>query len=325
MAATIKMVAARAGVSVATISKYINGGNVIPENRVKVQDAIDELNYKINEVARSLKMNKTNTIGILASSINSDFISSVISAMQYRLLELGYSSVIADFQENREVEDKQIETLLKRQVDGIVMFPLENEKSIINFIKQQNIPVVMVDNYIEDVECDAVLSDSMKGIYGEVEHLIKKGHEKIGIITGPESMYTARERMRGYTEAYELYKRDVRTEYIKYSDYNLGGGYEAMVELIRLEDRPTAVVAGNYYTALGALKALKDEGVRISEDMTLVVFDELDFLCILDADIRTICQPVKAMGIKAAERIIQRISGDMEEFPTVDRLETRVI
>lgn len=324
MAATIKMVASRAGVSVATVSKYINGGNVIPENREKVQNAIDELDYKINEVARSLKTNKTYTVGILAASIKSEFIAGLIAAMQYRFLELGYSSIIADFQADSKVESKQIEVLLKRQVDGIVIFPLGYEKDIIESIREYKIPIVMVDNLVEEVECDAVLSDSRTGIKEQVELLIENGHKKIGIITGPENMYTAVARLQGYLDALELSGIDVDLELIKYSDYNMGGGYESMKEILASEERPTAIVAANYYIAIGALKAMKESGIKISDDMdiTIIAFDDSDFLYILDADIRMICQPMEEMGRLTAERMVQRINGNYEGYPIVDKLKT---
>lgn len=322
MAATIKMVAERAGVSVATVSKYINGGNVYEENRERIQKAIEELDYKINEVARSLKTNKTYTIGVLAATIQSSFITSIISKIQYTLLQHGYSTIIADYQENKKLEKKQLDVLLMRHVDGIILFPEENEEEIVRFIKEQNVPIVMVDNMVEGIPCDAILTDNMGGVYTAVEELIKRSHRRIGMITGPEQMYTSRERMKGYCRACEDYFVEVVPELIRYGNYDIESGYRCFTELMELANPPTAVVAGNYYMAIGALQAINEKGIRIPEQLSFIAYDHMEFAGIMTPKISTVSQPLGNIGQVAAERIVQRIKGNMENYPQVDRLKT---
>lgn len=322
MPATIKMVAAHAGVSVATVSKYINGGNVIKENRVKVQKAIEELDYKINGVARSLKLNKTFTIGVLASSIRSSFVSNIVSNIQNILLEYGYSTIIADYQENKELEKKQLELLLTRLVDGVIFFPQENEADIIEVVRSHNIPLVLVDNLIEECPCDAVLSDNIEGAYAVTEELIKHNHKRIAMVTGTDKMYTFRERLKGYRRACEDYMLEVNENLIVKEDHTIEGGYHAVNRLLSLEEQPTALFIGNYHMALGALKALYEKNVKIPEQLSVVSFDELEFTTIMQPNISTVIQSLDLIAKSAAQRIIQRINGDFSNYPQIDRIKT---
>lgn len=324
MAATIKMVAERAGVSVATVSKYINGGNVYEENRVRVQKAIDDLDYKINEVARSLKTNKTYTVGILASSIQSIFIAGIISSIQHYLLEHGYSTIIADYQEDEKQERKQLEVLMQKHVDGLIIFPEENEEDVIRYIQNQGIPVLIVDNLVENAPCDAILTDNVSGIYEAVERLIQLNHRRIGIITGPQTMYTARERLKGYERAHEDYHIEKYPELIQTCQYDIDGGYQSMKALLDLKDPPTAVVMGNYYTSIGTLKAINERKLRIPYDISVVSFDYLEFSCILETEITCICQQCDEIGKKAASKIVKRIKGDQKNFPQIIRVKPEV-
>lgn len=324
MAATIKMVAERAGVSVATVSKYINGGNVYEENRIKVQNAIDELDYKINEVARSLKTNKTYTVGILAASIQSTFIAGIISSVQHYLLQQGYSTIIADYQEDEKQERTQLEVLMQRQVDGLIVFPEENEEDVIRYVQEKGIPVLMVDNLVENVPCDAILTDNVSGTYEAVERLIQLNHRRIGIITGPQTMYTARERLKGYERAHEDYHIEKDGDLVRVGGYNIDGGYRSMVELLELENPPTAVVMGNYYTAIGTLKAINERKLRIPQDISVVSFDYLEFSCILEKEITSICQQCDEMGKMAATKLVKRIKGDQKNFPQIIRVKPEI-
>ncbi len=322
VAATIKMVAELAGVSVATVSKYLNGGNVYAENRIKVQAAVDALNYKVNEVARSLKTNKTNTIGILAPSIQSIFITGVISQIQYKLLECGYSTLIVDYQMNDDLEKRQLDILLKRQVDGIVIFPRENEKDLVNTIKDQNIPVVTVDNMLEGIACDAVLADNMGGAYEATEELIKHQHKRIGIIAGPAYMYTAKERLKGYFRAHEDYFIGLEEELICYGEYTEQSGYKCFNELMNLREPPTAIFVTNYHMTIGALGAVNERNMKLPEELSLIAFDQLEFASIMRPPISVVEQPLKQIGEKVAEIILRRMKEDWRDFPHIERLKT---
>lgn len=320
MSVTIKMVAERAGVSVATVSKYINGGNVYEENKVKVQQAIDELDYKINDVARSLKTSKTYTVGILVANLQSSFLTAIISKIQNTLLQHGYSTIIADYQEDKELEKKQLDVLLQKHMDGIIFFPEEDEKEIIETVKSRGIPIVLVNNMVEGSESDAVLLDNVSETYQAVEQLIKHGHKRIAIINGADTMSTFAERMKGYLRAFENYYIEVDESLIMKGPHTLDAGYEETMKLLSMENPPTALFVGNYHMALGALKALIEKKVKIPEELSVIVFDKMDFPFIMNPEISTVNQPQELMGERAALRCVQRMKGDKSNFPQVERL-----
>lgn len=324
MAATIKMVAQRAGVSVATVSKYLNGGNVREPFRSNVQQAVAELNYSINEVARSLKTNRTFTVGVLAASIRSIFLTSVIAAIQYELLQHGYSTIIADYQVDKTLEKKQLDVLLKRQVDGIILFPEENEGEIIDTIRSRNIPVVMVDNFIENRACDAVVTDGADGIYQLTKKLLENNHTRISILSGPNDMFTARQRLSGYRKAFEDYGIAPDESLIVPGNYHLGTSYAATKQLLRRTPAPTALIATNYYSAIGALQALNELHIAIPQELSFCTFDALEFNCIMTPEITTAAQPMQEMGQTAARRLLQRIEGSSQDFPRLECLKTEV-
>lgn len=319
------MVANRAGVSVATVSKYLNGGNVIEANKIKVQKAVEELNYSMNEVARSLKMNRTFTVGIMAACIQSTFITGIISSVQNTLLQQGYSAIVVDYREDKELEKKQLEVLLKRQVDGIILFPEENEMEIITSIRRHGIPVVMIDNIIEGIECDAVITDGLSSSRLVTEELIKKGHRRIGVIKGPDYMYTARERFAGYCLALREHGLPFSQELIANGNYDVVGGYEATKSILSRANRPSALLVTNYYMTIGALKAIKEQSLQIPEDISFVSFDALEFNCVLSPEISTVAQPISDIGQLAADCIVARMKNDFSDFPKVEKLKTTVV
>lgn len=322
MATTIKMVAERAGVSVATVSKYINGGNVYEENRVKVQKAIDELDYRVNEVARSLKTKKTYTVGVLAANIQSSFLTSVISKIQTTLMIHGYSTIIADYQEDKELEKKQLEVLLQKHMDGIILFPEENEEDIVETVRKWGVPLISVNNMIEGNHGDAVLTDNVGGVYAAIEEFIKNNHKRIAIINGNNIMSSFKERMKGYLRAFEDYSIELDEELIITGPHTIKGGYEGTLKLLKMKNPPTALFVGNYDMALGAIKALLENDVKIPEQLSVITFDRLEFSFITKPEISTVNQPQELMGERAALRLVQRMKGDMSNYPQVERLKT---
>lgn len=322
MAVTIKMVAERAGVSVATVSKYINGGNVYEENRIRVQKAIDELDYKVNDAARSLKTKKSLTVGILVANLQSSFLTSIISAIQKTLLLHGYSTIIADYQENKDLEKKQVDVLLQKQVDGIIFFPEEEERDIVEVVQRHGIPIVLVNNMVEGSKSDTILVDNVNGTYSAIEELIKRNHRRIAIINGVNSMSSFHERMTGYLRALEDYSIDADESIIIKGAHTIEGGYEGTIRLLEMENPPTALFVGNYHMALGAIKALVERKVKIPEELSIITFDELEFSFIMNPEISTIKQPQELMGERAALRCVQRMKGDKSNYPQIERLKT---
>lgn len=193
---TIKDVAKYTGLSIATISKYINGGNVLEENKRIIQEAIEALDYRRNEIARGLKTNTTMTIGVLIPSLENIFFTSIVSIIEGILQQKkGYGTIICDFKEDTKLEHKKLEFLLNKHVDGIIMVSYsEEKKEHIQALLDKKTPIILLDRMIKGLECDIVLADNLNASYQAVEELIIRKHKRIGIICGPDNTYTADER-----------------------------------------------------------------------------------------------------------------------------------
>lgn len=321
LAATVKEVAQRAGVSVATVSKYMNGGTLREPYRIRVQKAVEELNYSINEVARNLKINRTYMVGILAPSIRSSFITTTISVMQKYLHDHGYVTIIFDYQDDEALEKKQFFELLRYQVEGVVLFPEHNETPIIEEAIERALPILLVDNLIDGILCDAVVTNSRESAYTLTRRIISCNHQKVAICAGPSEMYTARERLQGYLQAMKDYELEPQ---VINGYYSVEGSYKAIKNLLESEERPTALLSANYYMTLGALKAVNELGLRIPQDLSFAGFDELEFGCALPTEISTVVQPLEEVGVHAACRILSRIEKSDINPPYVDVLKTEI-
>jgi len=206
---TIKDVAKYTGLSIATISKYINGGNVLEQNRELIKNAIEKLEYKRNDMARGLKTNKTMTIGILIPSLENIFFTTIVSIIEDILQDSGYGTIICDFKENVDLEQKKLEFLVSKNVDGIIMVSYGGDLEYIKSLSGKEIPVILLDRMIKGVDLDVVVADNLNASYQAVEELIIKKHKRIGIICGPKNTYTADERRKGYIRVHQDYNLDI--------------------------------------------------------------------------------------------------------------------
>ncbi len=188
---TIKDVARRTGLSLSTISKYLNGGNVREENRLAIDAAIEELDYSVNVFARSLKANRSMTIGVLLPTISSPFFGRVVAAMEPVLRRSGYECFVCSYDFDREQELKKLEFLARYHVDGIVYVP-ENVTAGEVRARVGAIPVVLIDRSLDQADYDTVVVDNLNAVYMAIELLIGRGHRRIGLIAGPQTISTAR-------------------------------------------------------------------------------------------------------------------------------------
>lgn len=325
IASTIKDVAKYTGLSIATISKYINGGNVLDENRTLIEEAIKTLGFKVNEIARGLKTNKTMTIGVLIPSLENIFFTSIVSNIENILIQNGYSTIICDYKEDEKQERDKMEFLLNKMVDGIIAVPLTDNGGHIKRVMDKNIPVVLIDRPIKDIGCDVVLVDNLNASYDAVEQLIIKGHKRIGIICGSEDIYTARERLKGYLRVHEDYAMEIDKNLIRFGDYQLQSGYGLLSELLDIKPCPTAVYVTNYEMTLGAIIAINERNIKIPDELSFIGFDNLQMARIVKPPLSIVVQPMQQIGETAANILLKRLKGDMSNFPSMFRLKTEVL
>jgi LacI family transcriptional regulator len=328
MSATIKDVAKYTGLSIATISKYINGGNVLHQNKKAIEEAIKVLDFTVNEMARGLKTNKTKTIGILIPNLEQTFCTSIVSNVENILLKQGYSTIICDYKEDPVLEGEKLRFLVNKMVDGIILMPMgdgEDDQSIIQGVIDDGVIVVLIDRVLKNVECDVVLVDNLNAAYAAVEEFIIRGHKRIGIITGPEDVYTSEERLKGYYRVHEDYLMDVHEELIKKGDYKIDSGYDFLKELISMDEPPTAIFITNYEMTLGAIMAINESNISVPNDLSLIGFDNLELARVVKPPLSIVIQPMQSIGRTSAEILLRRLNGDMSNFPSTSRLKAELL
>ncbi|MBO8165172.1 MAG: LacI family DNA-binding transcriptional regulator [Brevibacillus sp.] len=322
---TIKDVAKLANVSVGTVSRYINGHRIKEENRRKIEEAIHQLNFKSNPFARGLRTNKTLTVGVLIPRITDIFCTQVIEGIEEVLNPLNYSIVICSANDSPEQQSEKLKYLKSKYVDGMIVMPVNSLELDVEEIVDDGIPVVLIDRLVKNCELDAVVCDNVNGAYSAVEMIINKGHRKIGIIAGPQDIYTAQERLTGYLRALTDYNIEINEDYIVYAEYKKDGGIEALNQLLSLKDKPTAVFTTNYPTTVNSMKVIMEKGLKIGEDISLCGYDQTDLFQMFHPPLSVVVQPCREIGISAAEILLKRMNGDFGGHPQIQRLKTKLI
>lgn len=322
---TIKDVAREAGVAVGTVSRYLNGADIKETNRKKIEEAIKKLDFKLNPIARCLKTNKTNTIGVIIPSLTDIYGTTIVRSIEQKLYEFGYNIFVCDSWGDKQLENEKVDLLAHKMVDGLIIYPCSEDLSYLEKLQMNGIPVVTIDLAAKNLNCDQVLTDNINATYSAVEWLINNRHRRIGIINGNEQYFTASERLKGYIRALEDYSIDIDRELITTLGYCERSGYEAMAQLMKLKNPPTAVLACNYYTTIGAIKAIYDMNIKLPDQLSFIGFDNLGLSEVIRPSLSIIVQPMDDIGTRAAELLLSRINGDMDGFPAVCRLKTELI
>ncbi len=325
MPSTIKDVAKRAGVSIATVSKMINGGNVLEDNRIAIEQAIEELNYRVNAVARGMKTRRSMTVGVLIPSLADYYGVSVLSSIDRELYQHGYSTIICDYSEtDPDGARMKLDFLMNKQVDGIIMQPINVRKKDLLRVESENTPIVFIDVGVEDSGYDSVTIDN-EGISFEVtEHLIQNGHKRIGLIVGVPGVRTTDDRVAGYNRALNEAGITPDPKLCSMIDIAEESGYVGMRSLLSMKNPPTAVFTAGHDLTLGALRYLNESGKRIPEDISFVGFETQTIARIYHPKLTIGLQPIIEIGRTAAEFLFERMSGDYTKTGRDIRLKASV-
>lgn len=309
---TIKDVAKQANVSVATVSRVLNGLDRVSEKtRKKVQKVVQELNYVPNSMAVSMVTKQTHMLAVVVPEFENPFYTAVIKGTVDVASQEGYHTVVFSTNDNEKEEEAFFASSLKRNVDGIVLIGAHNNPE---FYQSINKPVVLVDRYIEGSGLDGVVIDNFRGAYESTQYLIENGHQKIAIITGPLMFNDGIERIRGYEQALKDFGIDLVPEYIKQGDWFENHGCQSMKELMKLSNPPTAVFAANNMICQGAIKAIRDLNLEVGSDISLVGFDENSLADFVKPRVSVVKRPTYEMGIHAAEMLLQNLrQGDKND------------
>lgn len=306
---TQKVVAKKANVSVATVSRYINDvGYISPEIKGRIKKAIKELNYKPNLVARSLKLRSSKTIGLVFPHINNPFFIELVRRAEEVAYNNGYNIILCITENKLDREKLYLEVLKGKMIDGYIIIPASSEDSrLYEVLEGEN--VVFVDRSTGLDDEILIKLDNAKGVRLAIEHLLDLNHRKIGVINVPLNITTGYERFESYKAVLGETGIALQAEYIKYADYYPESSYEKTREVLRLKNRPTAIITMSGMTTLGALKAIKESGLRIPGDISIVSFDEFESSELLSPSITTVVQPADEFGIRATEILVNLING----------------
>lgn len=320
-AASIYDVARESGVSVFTVSAVVNNKSHVGKSlREKVEAAIRKLNYRPNLVARSLAKQKTHTIGMIVPDIGNPFFPSVVRGAEDAAQKHGYNLLLCNSDDSLDKEEKAIELLLSKRVDGILLTKAAEDfhPSIQQMIKEVNIPFVLVMRTYPKLTKDAVISDDYRGAYEAVSHLARAGRKRIALISGPLKISNAKERWQGFHDALKAEGLPYEEDLVIEGDYRLESGYRAGHSLF--SRRPDGIYVANHLMTIGLLKAAEEMGLRCPEDFGLVSFDDYPWLGIFHPRLTTVELPKHQLGSEAAELLIRRIAGDTSK-PVLKKLQ----
>lgn len=322
--ATIKDVAREAGVSVGTVSRYINGNKIKDINKKRIDAAIKKLDYSLNSIARYLKTNKTNTIGVVIPDLADIYSTTIVKNIEEKLHEYGYQIIVCGSNNNIKLEQEKVSLLLSKQIDGLIVYSTGCDLGYLNQINKNQIPVIAIDNLIENYSCDQVLSDNVDATYKATEYLISLNHKRIGIISADNEFFTARERLIGYKKALEDNNISIDDQLIQSIGFHKHSGYNGINNLLSLSNPPTAIIACNYYTTVGAYKAIHERSIKLPQQLSFIGWDDIGLTDITVPPLTTIAQPMHEVGIKTAELMIARIESN-NTSPTITRFKTKIV
>ncbi|SES28001.1 LacI family DNA-binding transcriptional regulator [Salipaludibacillus aurantiacus] len=305
MGITIKDVAKNAEVSVSTVSRVLNGKDrVDPDTRKKVMEVIKSMNYVPNNLAVSMVKKKSNILGVVIPEIMNPFYAAVVKGAEEIAKKKGYVTLILITNDDAKEENNYYNTILTKYIDGIILIGSHVDKAFYQKIKK---PTVLVDRYFEDTGKQGVVIDNFSGTYQLTNHLIENGHRDIAIINGLMDYNDGVDRFEGFLCAMKDNQIETKDSYIKMGNWFEEDGYSHTKELLKQEDPPTAIVACNNLICIGAIKAIREQGLEVGKDISLVGFDDHDLAAFNQPGITVVDRPTSVMGVRATEMLIEEI------------------
>lgn len=303
--ATIQEVAKYANVSVGSVSRYLNGYQLRPENAKRIEAAIKALNYRENMMAKALKSNQSLSIGVLVNNMTSNFSASLIATMEIVFEKQGYSMLLNGYLDDPEEIRRKIEFLTARGVDGLVVLTAEETWPGTQILQELTIPVVSVVTPMTFTNVDSIIINDDESTETVITKMLQAGHEKIGIIAAPQNNYVARQRLNGVRAAYQAVGQVLPEDMLFYGDYSRESGYDGMTALLAQDI--TAVFVCNYNMSLGAIQKIQELELKIGTDISFASFDYFDASEVFYPKLTVIKQPVTEIGLLAANRVLERI------------------
>jgi LacI family transcriptional regulator len=311
MSATLKDIARRTGFSVSTISRVLHDPSkkykISEKTRHQIKKAAEDLGYRPNTLARGLRLQRTNEIGLVVPDISNPFFSALIKSFATELRRSGYNFIVYESDENLGLERASIKSLLEKRVDGLIIASVGQDFSHLLKVRETGVPLVTVDRCFEALDVDSVSVDNMKGALLAVSHLIREGHSRIAFIQGLPGTYANEARLQGYRQALTQAGFSIDERLIVGDDFRSMNGYLETKLLLKMTPPPSAIFTAGDLIALGALEACRENGFRIPDDISLVTFDDPVFASYLSPALTAVEQPISKMAEMAVAMLYRRL------------------
>ncbi len=323
---TIRDVARRAAVSTMTVSRVLNRrGYVRPATRERIEAAIAELGYVPNSLARSLRSKQTKTLALVLTDITNPFFTTLARGVEDVASNQGFNVIFCNTDESEHKQDEYLTVLVQKQVDGVLLVPARSAPEPIAFLQQHGITVVVLDRRAPGVEVDVIRGESERAAFDLTSLLLELGHRRIGMLSGPADVSTAQDRVAGYQRAFRHAGLTPPADLFFVDAYTVAGGRRMAECALSQQPGPTALFAANNFIAIGAFHVLRERGLRVPEDISLVAFDDLPPTIMLEPFLTVATQPANEMGRRATELLLGRLLGQETSTPQEIILPTPVI
>ncbi|KLU62551.1 HTH-type transcriptional regulator DegA [Peptococcaceae bacterium CEB3] len=315
MTATIKDIAARTGLSITTVSLVLNNkqSRISPKTRQLIFDTARELNYIPNQMAVSLVTKETKTLGLVIMDIANPFFAELSKGISAKASAYAFDIILCDTGDSYEQTMRSLKLLASKNVDGVVMtlsdeIRDEKMKVLSDFLQNHTLPVVLIERVDRLVMADCLNVNHEKGSRLAADHLLKLGHRKVGCITGPSHLEATGRRLKGLKDVFAENGVEFRPELVVEGDYHIESGYAGTERILTADPSVTAIYAFNDLMAYGVYQCLKDRGIGIPDQMSVVGFDDIFFSKMLYAPLTSVALPIRQMGERAVQLLIERVA-----------------
>ncbi len=311
---TLESIAKELDISISTVSRVLNGQSLKYRISKKTTESIlktaKKHNYQPNQLARSLRLNRSHTIGLIIPDISNPFFAKIARYIEKAARENGYSVIVTDSDDNTEIEKSSILFLTNRKIDGLIISPVGKESEHLIKANHKNIPIVLIDRYFLDLKLPFVGSDNFKGSFEATDYLIQNGHTRIAFIQGIRGTTVNQDRLNGFIEAFKTNNIPLDSSLIVGENFGEQNGYVETRILVHLENKPTAIFAASNLISLGSLKALYEENLNVPNDMSIISFDDQPYSEFLSTPMTTVAQQSQEIGSIAFNLLMDKMESD---------------
>lgn len=324
---TIKDVARISGLSLGTVSNYLNGKEILPKNAEKIEETIKKLNFVPNKIGRSLRSGDTKTIGIITKDISASFISEISAKLEFELSKKGYEVIICDSNMDLSTEEKKIDFLIGNSVDAILIFPCNYYKTELSNTLTYKIPVILCDEEIlkNDSCFSCVLFDNEKLAFDACEKLLENGHRNIACITGSREHYSSITRTAGFYRALAAYTAEENSKNVFFCDFNNDLAYSVTKKLLNTQNPPTAFFITSNNMLIGFLRAVMEAKKQIGKDVSYITFAHSNYYDILPQKPTYVDENISEFSLRLTEILEDILNPEKDYTPQCFICEASII